>query len=35
VLVYTQVPVDNTMMLFLGFPLGFFASVSSPAWDLS
>jgi MFS family permease len=26
VLVYTQVPVDNTMMLFLGFPLGFFAS---------
>jgi MFS family permease len=26
VLVYTQLPVDNTMMLFLGFPLGFFAS---------
>jgi MFS family permease len=26
VLVYTQVPVDNTSMLFLGFPLGFFAS---------
>jgi MFS family permease len=26
VLAYTQVAVDNTMMLFLGFPLGFFAS---------
>jgi len=26
VLVYTQIPVDNTMMLYLGFPLGFFAS---------
>jgi MFS family permease len=26
VLVYTELPVDNTMMLFLGFPLGFFAS---------
>jgi len=26
VIVYTQVPVANTMMLFLGFPLGFFAS---------
>jgi len=26
VLVYTQLPVDNTMMLWLGFPLGFFAS---------
>jgi MFS family permease len=26
VLLYTQLPVDNTMMLFLGFPLGFFAS---------
>jgi len=26
VFVYTQVPVDNTTMLFLGFPLGFFAS---------
>jgi len=26
VIVYTQLPVDNTMMLFLGFPLGFFAS---------
>jgi MFS family permease len=26
VLAYTQLPVDNTMMLFLGFPLGFFAS---------
>jgi len=26
VYVYTQVPVDNTSMLFLGFPLGFFAS---------
>ena len=26
VLVYTQVAVDNTTMLYLGFPLGFFAS---------
>jgi MFS family permease len=26
VIVYTQLPVDNTMMLVLGFPLGFFAS---------
>jgi MFS family permease len=26
VLLYTQVPVDNTTMLYLGFPLGFFAS---------
>jgi MFS family permease len=26
VILYTQLPVDNTMMLFLGFPLGFFAS---------
>ncbi|HZP77283.1 MAG TPA: MFS transporter [Pseudolabrys sp.] len=26
VLVYTQIPVDNTTMLYLGFPLGFFAS---------
>jgi MFS family permease len=26
VIVYTQLPVDDTMMLFLGFPLGFFAS---------
>jgi MFS family permease len=26
VLVYTQIPVDNNTMLFLGFPLGFFAS---------
>ena len=26
VLVYTQLPVDNTLMLWLGFPLGFFAS---------
>jgi MFS family permease len=26
VIVYTQIPVDNTMMLLLGFPLGFFAS---------
>ena len=26
VFIYTQVPVDNTVMLFLGFPLGFFAS---------
>src|SRR5215470_1282542 len=26
VFIYTQLPVDNTSMLFLGFPLGFFAS---------
>jgi len=26
VIVYTQLPVDNTLMLWLGFPLGFFAS---------
>src|SRR5947209_7758946 len=26
VLVYTQIPVNDTMMLILGFPLGFFAS---------
>jgi MFS family permease len=26
VLIYTQIPVDNTTMLYLGFPLGFFAS---------
>jgi MFS family permease len=26
VLVYTQLPIDNAMMLYLGFPLGFFAS---------
>jgi MFS family permease len=26
VLVYTQIPINDTMMLFLGFPLGFFAS---------
>jgi MFS family permease len=26
VIVYTQLPVDNGMMLYLGFPLGFFAS---------
>jgi MFS family permease len=26
VIAYTQLPVDNTMMLWLGFPLGFFAS---------
>jgi MFS family permease len=26
VLAYTQLPLDNTMMLILGFPLGFFAS---------
>jgi MFS family permease len=26
VIAYTQVPIDNTMMLYLGFPLGFFAS---------
>jgi MFS family permease len=25
VIVYTQLPIDNTLMLFLGFPLGFFA----------
>jgi sugar phosphate permease len=26
VLLYTQIPIDDTVMLFLGFPLGFFAS---------
>ncbi len=26
VIAYTQIPVDDAMMLFLGFPLGFFAS---------
>jgi MFS family permease len=26
VIVYTQLPVDDTLMLLLGFPLGFFAS---------
>jgi MFS family permease len=26
VIVYTELPVDDTIMLFLGFPLGFFAS---------
>jgi len=26
VLAYTQLPIDNTWMLWLGFPLGFFAS---------
>ncbi len=26
VLIYTEVPIDNTLMLYLGFPLGFFAS---------
>lgn len=26
VIVYTELPIDNTMMLYLGFPLGFFAS---------
>jgi MFS family permease len=26
VIIYTQVPVDDTVMLYLGFPLGFFAS---------
>ena len=26
VLIYTQLPLDNTTMLYLGFPLGFFAS---------
>src|SRR5215471_684321 len=26
VVAYTQLPIDNTMMLYLGFPLGFFAS---------
>jgi MFS family permease len=26
VILYTQIPIDNTTMMFLGFPLGFFAS---------
>jgi MFS family permease len=26
VIIYTELPIDNTMMLYLGFPLGFFAS---------
>jgi MFS family permease len=26
VIAYTQLPIDNTMMLYLGFPLGFFSS---------
>jgi MFS family permease len=26
VIIYTQLPIDNTIMLYLGFPLGFFAS---------
>lgn len=26
VIIYTEFPIDNTMMLYLGFPLGFFAS---------
>jgi MFS family permease len=26
VIVYTQLPIDDTLMLFLGFPLGFFAT---------
>jgi MFS family permease len=26
VIVYTELPIDNTLMLYLGFPLGFFAS---------
>jgi MFS family permease len=26
VIVYTQLPIDNTTMMYLGFPLGFFAS---------
>jgi len=26
VVAYTELPIDNTMMLYLGFPLGFFAS---------
>jgi MFS family permease len=26
VIIYTELPMDNTMMLYLGFPLGFFAS---------
>ena len=25
-ILYTQIPIDNTLMLFLGFPLGFFVS---------
>jgi MFS family permease len=25
-IVYTEIPIDDTVMLFLGFPLGFFAS---------
>jgi hypothetical protein len=35
VLAYTQLPITDTMMLFLGFPLGFFASGIFSAWDLS
>jgi MFS family permease len=26
VIIYTELPIDNTIMLYLGFPLGFFAS---------
>jgi MFS family permease len=26
VIVYTEIPINDTVMLFLGFPLGFFAS---------
>jgi hypothetical protein len=32
VVVYTQLAINNAAMLFLGFPLGFFASGSFPAW---
>jgi hypothetical protein len=36
VIVYTQIPVDDGMMLFLGFPLGFFSQgVFFPAWGRS
>jgi nitrate/nitrite transporter NarK len=35
VILYTQISIDNTTMMFLGFPLGFFASGSIPAWDRS
>ncbi len=31
-LLYTQMPVSNGVMLWLGFPLGFFAWGSSVAW---
>ena len=33
VVLYTQIPITDTMMLFLGFPLGFFLSgIFSAAW---